>query len=112
MTSKRIDGYLGLARRGGYLVFGETALGALTNRRVKLLLVAGDSGERTKKDVLRALEATPTKHYTYSDKTALAAMFGKTAVAIIGITSDQLAKQIIRELEDSQDGQEKAIPEK
>ncbi|HAK05432.1 MAG TPA: hypothetical protein DCM23_01870 [Firmicutes bacterium] len=112
MNNAKVEGYLGLARRANYVLFGETALHNVPLGRIKLLIVASDSSQNTMMDVARALADHPIANYVYGTKESLAALFGKKAVAIIGIINDGLARQLKIELEDSHDAKEKSIPKK
>ena len=100
MNETRLLGYLGLARRAGAYVLGETALHAIGKGKCHLLILAADASDNTKAEVEHRVKANHVQLFVYSTKTALGTLFGKGHVAILGITNTQLAQQIIRGLQE------------
>ena len=98
---ERVDGYLGLARRGGYLLFGETAIIQAKAGRVVLLLIASDISASSRKLVDHDEVLNNTIVINYGTKASLGALMNKGAIAIIGIKNRGIAKQIRKILEDS-----------
>jgi ribosomal protein L7Ae-like RNA K-turn-binding protein len=100
MTNPRLDGYLGLAQRGRYLSFGETALDRCLKGQVRLLLIAEDIAANSLKDALAVVTKTNTPYRRYGTKSELGARLGKVNIAIIGVGEAHLARQMMIELED------------
>ncbi len=105
MNDTRINGLLGLARRGGRLVFGETAISKGYAGKVKLLIIASDASEKTRANVQTCASSKQIPLITYGNKDSLAAIFNKGQIAVIGISDQHLAAKIKQELEETQHGQ-------
>ncbi len=100
MTNPRIDGYLGLARRGRYLTLGETALSRCLKGQVKLLLISEDIAPNSLKEALATATKTHVPYRRYGTKSELGVLLGKTNLAIIGVGEAHLARQIMAALEE------------
>jgi ribosomal protein L7Ae-like RNA K-turn-binding protein len=100
MNNVRLDGYLGLAQRGRYLSFGETALDRCLKGQVKLLIIAEDAASNSLKEALNAAARMNVPHRLYATKAELGTLLGKNNIAVIGVAEAHLARQMMKELED------------
>jgi len=100
MNEARLIGYLGLARRAGAFALGETALQALGKGKCHLLILAGDASHSTKAEVEHRAKTNNVQLLVFATKITLGELFGKDHVAILAITNSQLARQIIRGLQE------------
>lgn len=100
MTNHKILGLLGLARKAGKVVFGaEMVTDAIKRGRVKLLVVAIDASERTKKNFeMLALEKNiPMREIVSIEDISKA--IGQQNKAILGITDINFAKEMIKDID-------------
>lgn len=100
MMQNKLLSYLGLAARGRNVVSGEFA----TDRAVKtgsarLVLVAEDASERTKKDMNDKCAFYEVPIYFVSTKEELGHAIGKESRASIAVTDEGLTKAILKHLE-------------
>lgn len=93
--NKSVNGYLGLAKKGGMLLLGETALTSKNAPKIKLLLIANDLSPRTKKTALNYGENYAIPMLTYMEKATLGPILGAKNVGIIALTSVSLSNKII-----------------
>lgn len=95
MNENKIYGYLGLAARGRKLVSGEF----MTEKAVKegsarLVILAEDASDNTKKMFGNMCEFYQVPLYTMSNKELLGHTIGKQIRASLAVTDDGLAKAI------------------
>ncbi|CDE45622.1 putative uncharacterized protein [Clostridium sp. CAG:411] len=95
MNENKIYGYLGLAARGRKLVSGEF----MTEKAVKegsarLVILAEDASDNTKKMFGNMCEFYQVPLYTMSNKELLGHAIGKQIRASLAVTDDGLAKAI------------------
>ncbi len=95
MNENKIYGYLGLAARGRKLVSGEF----MTEKAVKegsarLVILAEDASDNTKKMFGNMCEFYQVPLYTMSNKELLGHTIGKQICASLAVTDDGLAKAI------------------
>ena len=95
MNENKIFGYLGLAARGRKLVSGEF----MTEKAVKegsarLVILAEDASDNTKKMFGNMCEFYQVPLYTMSNKELLGHAIGKQIRASLAVTDDGLAKAI------------------
>lgn len=95
MNENKIYGYLGLAARGRKLVSGEF----MTEKAVKegsarLVILAEDASDNTKKMFGNMCEFYQLPLYTMSNKELLGHAIGKQIRASLAVTDDGLAKAI------------------
>ena len=95
MTESRVFGLLGLSAKAGKICFGKDACTDLIEKRkIKLVIVAMDAADRTKKDVKFICDNNNTKICFYGPIESLSKAIGKSNKAIIGIKEENFAKQI------------------
>lgn len=90
----KLEGALGLARRGGFVTFGLDLMFKLSKNRVKLVIFASDIGFRSRRDINMIVGNTKVIETTYS-KEELGLLIGAQPVNAIGITDSGLARKIV-----------------
>ena len=95
MTKTKVLGLLGLCRKAGKVCFGRDAcIDLIEKKKIKLVIVAVDAADRTKKDINFVCDNNDTKICFYETIENLSKAIGKNNKAIIGIKDDNFAKQI------------------
>jgi len=90
-------GFLGLAKKAGALVSGDTAVeNALARGTLKLLLLACDSAERTKRRFSYLAQEVGLKVITIPSKELVGAAIGLRPTAVIGVKNDSFARGFIK----------------
>lgn len=93
----KLQGELGLARRGGFISFGEDLLFKLSRNRVRLVLLAADCGRRAARDIGLARQNTPVLTTVFT-KEELGRLIEARPLNAIGITNSGLAEKITETL--------------
>lgn len=97
MTNHKIEGLLGLCMRAGGLSFGNDAcMDLIQRKKVKLILVAQDAAERTKRNFERSCKENNIPIYFYGKMESLSRAIGKPNKAIFGIKNQSFAHEIER----------------
>lgn len=98
MTSdEKIFGYLGLAERAGKMASGEFMVEtAVKKGKARVVLVAGDASENTKKQFRNMCEYYDVPCYEIADKARLGKAIGKEFRASCAVTDDGLAKAVLK----------------
>ncbi|CUH96133.1 hypothetical protein P22_2221 [Propionispora sp. 2/2-37] len=95
MKQQKVVSALGLAQKAGKIISGEFAVEkAIRSRRVKLLLVAKDSSENTKKAYRNMAEFYKIPLYEILSREVLGSCIGKHNRAALAIV-DEGFKQVI-----------------
>ncbi|MGI6735709.1 MAG: L7Ae/L30e/S12e/Gadd45 family ribosomal protein [Anaerovoracaceae bacterium] len=97
---KKIDSYLGFAKKSGNLAAGTGICRILADRgRLRLLIAAEDcaAGSREKMERLAEARDIPFRVYGCSDH--LSRMTGTSGRMVFGITDENFAAMIIREID-------------
>ena len=91
----KIYGLLGLAMKAGKLSFGtESCIDMLNKNKVKLLILAKDSSERTIENFYRICKEKNIPVYTFGNKDEISKSIGKNNKTVIGIKDKNLAGAI------------------
>ena len=78
--------------KAGKTVFGtESTMDMLDKKKVKLLIIAKDSSERTIKNFKQKCEENKIPFFIFGDKDSLSKAIGKENKVVIGITDKNLA---------------------
>ncbi len=96
-NNERIGGLLGLATRAGKVVFGtEACQTAIKKKKIKLLLIANDAAERTKRnfDVICKENNIPILEKLSIEE--LSKCIGKDNKAVIGVSDLNFSKEILK----------------
>lgn len=95
MNNNKILGLIGLSAKAGKVCFGADSVEMeISKRKVKLVILAEDSSERTKKKFIEICEEENIPIIIQEKIEVLSKAIGKENKAIIGIKDSSLAKQI------------------
>lgn len=95
MDSNKIEGLLGLCMKSGGLVFGsEACIEGIEKKKVKLILVAEDAADRTKKNFTFHCNQNHIPICFYGKIENLSKAIGKPNKAIFGIRNQSFAFEI------------------
>ncbi len=91
---------LGLCRRAGKVVSGETAVqNAFLKNEVKLLILAGDASKRSRGKFVQLAKENSVPTFCYSSKNELGFLLGKAPRTVVAIIDEQLARGIAGAME-------------
>lgn len=97
MEKNKLCGMLGLATKAGKIVFGtEACMADLEKGKVKLLLLAEDSAERTKKHFKQICQAKEIPVLEILEIEELSKVIGKENKAVVGVKDEGFSKAIMR----------------
>ena len=97
MINNKILGLLGLARRAGKVSFGtESVLDSIERKRAKLIIIAEDSADRTKKNFesIGKEKNIPTKIFGTIEE--LSKSIGQSNKAVICVKDINFSKEILK----------------
>jgi ribosomal protein L7Ae-like RNA K-turn-binding protein len=90
---------LGLARRAGDLLIGESlCVEGVRSKKISLLLIASDLNETTQNRMKTLCESESVTYKVFSDKEALSKAIGKSNYGLIGITNKKFSRAIIEKI--------------
>lgn len=97
---KKIDSYLGLAKRSGKLVSGyNTCLYALNKRQARLIIIAEDVSANTAEKFISLCNAKNVPLRVYGSVEELSYLTGTNNRGVFGITSPAFSIVIIKEID-------------
>ncbi len=100
MLSDKLFGYLGFAAKSRALQAGyNTCLVLIDKKRVKLLIVAGDSSENTVKKMSQKCSVNGINIRIFSTKEELSRITGRSENSVFAITDNNFAKVICQEID-------------
>lgn len=91
---ERLNGMIGIAKRGGFVTYGEDMFSRLARRRLPLIIIASDISERASKNLTRAM-CNDQQTLIYLTKAELGKLISARPVNAIGINSAGIARKII-----------------
>lgn len=95
MGKSKIEGLLGLCMKAGKLAFGtDSCIDSIKRKKVKLVLVAQDAAQRTKKNFEIICKQNQIPIYFYGTIEELSKAIGKTNKAVFGIQNQNFADAI------------------
>lgn len=95
IKSQKLCGLLGLATKAGKLVAGtEACLEAIEKRSIKLVIIAEDAAQRTKKTFHQKCQEIQLPIYESLTIEELSKAIGKTNKAVIGMKEKGFAQAI------------------
>ena len=98
---KKIYSYLGFATKSRKLINGfNTCVFSMKKRNVKLLIVAEDISENTEEKILREAEKYGVTYRRFGSIEELSGITGEECAGIFGITDDNFANVILREIDE------------
>ena len=99
MRSK-LASYMGFAVKSRNLLMGfNTCVLAMNKRRIKLLIIATDISENSGKKILKEANKHQVPYRVYGTSDELSQMAGTGGRSIFGITDDNFAKVILKEID-------------
>ena len=106
MTIKqRVSGLIGLAKRGKYVVYGEDLTFRINKGQVKLVIIATDVSEKTKKDLDLTINRKEIDSIQMFTKEELGEAIGHDPVAAVGIKNSGIMKRILELREEIENGE-------
>lgn len=100
MVNNKIYGLLGLARRAGKISFGtESAKETIEKNKAKLVIVAEDCSDRTKKnfELMCKNQNIPIREYGNIEE--LSKCIGQNNKAVIVIKEENFAKELLKKID-------------
>lgn len=97
MIKNKVLGLIGLCTKAGELVFGTDACSDMIERnKIRLVLVAEDAAERTKKNFQILCERAKVPIYYFATGDEISKAIGKANKVVIGIKNKSFADQIAK----------------
>ena len=97
MINKKVCGLLGLATRAGKTVFGtEACKGEIEKRKLKLMIIAQDASDRTKKNFKEICEKANIQIVEALTIEELSKAIGKENKATVGVVDTNFSKEILK----------------
>ncbi|WP_027398310.1 L7Ae/L30e/S12e/Gadd45 family ribosomal protein [Anaerovorax odorimutans] len=97
---KKIDSYLGFAKKSGNLVTGyNTCIFAINKRKVKLLILTQDLSNNTIKKMINLAKNKNVIYRIYGKSQELSNITGSNERGIFGITDTKFAEVILKEID-------------
>lgn len=97
MINNKVYGLLGLTAKAGKLTFGtDSCLDMIEKHKLKLVIVAEDSSERTIKNFKDKCVQNNIDFYIFGKKDDLSKSIGKVNKTVVGIKDKNLAGAIIK----------------
>lgn len=94
-NEEKVYGLLGLTAKSGNIVFGTDAcIEKIEKKQVKLIVVASDASEKTKKNMKFICEKNSVPIKVFGTIERISKAIGKNNKAIIGIKNESLANEI------------------
>ncbi len=101
MNEKKLMAVLGLAQKAGKIVSGDFAVqGAIKSGKARLLIVASDASNATKKEYQYQAESRDIVIYYALSKDQLGGAIGKALRAAVAITDNGFVKPLVRAIEE------------
>lgn len=99
MRSK-LHSYMGFAKKSGNLVTGfNTCVFEMSKKRIKLLIIAKDISENSGKKIEKEAKKHQVNYRIYGETDVLSQMAGTSGRSIFGITDDNFANVILKEID-------------
>lgn len=87
---------LGIGMKAGYLKAGEMGCEiAIKKRKCKLLIIASDASENTKKKFIKLTKRYGIRYVIYGNKEALGSSIGKELISIVAVCDNNFSKALI-----------------
>lgn len=104
MTCKLAD-MLGLSRRAGKVISGDTAVrNGLLRNEVKLILIANDAASKSKENYLLLAKEKNIPAFCCASKNELGVLLGKAPRTVVAIIDEQLARGVAKAIERGDNG--------
>ena len=104
----KVLGMIGLARRAGRLYAGgDVVREAIKSRRAKLVIVAADASEGTKKTIADSCRFYETEYIEYSDKKSLGKCIGRESCAAAAVGDSGMAGALMDRISEAVQGKDR-----
>ena len=95
MLINKVYGLLGISMKAGKLTFGtDSTMDMISKRKIKMIIVAKDSSERTIKHFKDKCDDYNIPFYIFGNKEEISKAIGKDNKTVIGIKDKNLAMAI------------------
>ncbi len=99
-SKKKMFSYLGFAAKARKIVNGyNTCVFTMEKRKVRLLIIAEDLAENSKKKMIQAANKFNVEYRIFGDSDEMSHMTGTEGKGIFGITDDNFANVILKEID-------------
>ena len=99
-AKKKMLSYMGFAAKSRKIVNGyNTCVFTMEKRKVKLLIIAADLAENSKKKMISAAKKFNVEYRIFGDSDEMSRMTGTSGKGIFGITDENFAKVISKEID-------------
>lgn len=99
-AKKKMLSYMGFAAKARKIVNGyNTCVFTMEKRKVKLLIIAADLAENSKKKMISAAKKFNVKYRIFGDSDEMSRMTGTSGKGIFGITDENFANVISKEID-------------
>ncbi|MEG0919504.1 MAG: ribosomal L7Ae/L30e/S12e/Gadd45 family protein [Anaerovoracaceae bacterium] len=97
---KKVNSYLGFARKSGNMVMGSgTCSIYMKKKKIKLLIITTDTADNSKEKLVNEAEKTNTKYRVYGNSDEISHLVGSPGRTSFGITDKQFAETILKEID-------------
>ena len=97
METDKVFRLLGLATRAGKIAFGyESVVDTINKNKAKLVLVAEDASERTKRNILRIAQENNVQVKVYGNIEKISSNIGKENKAVVCIKDVNFSKEMLK----------------
>ena len=98
--NNKIYGLLGLARRAGKISFGtESSIETIEKKKAKLVIVAEDCSDRTKKNFKELCESFKVELRIIGTIELLSQSIGQVNKAVLVVKDENFAKEILKRID-------------
>jgi len=102
---QKVFGLIGLAKRAGKLSLGESGVkDAVRYGKAKLVIIARDASDNTKKSITDSCKFYNVKYYTFAEKESLGHAVGNSFNVAVAILDEGFGQSIEKHLQQSIDG--------
>lgn len=99
-AKKKMLSYMGFAAKARKIVNGyNTCVFTMEKRKVKLLIIAADLAENSKKKMISAAKKYNVEYRIFGDSDEMSRMTGTVGKGIFGITDENFANVISKEID-------------
>lgn len=100
VSKKKMLSYMGFAAKARKIVNGyNTCIFTMEKRRVRLLIIAEDLAENSKKKMIQAANKHNVEYRIFGDSDEMSHMTGTSGKGIFGITDENFANVISKEID-------------
>lgn len=97
---KKIDSYLGFAKKSGNLVSGtNTCAFAIGRGKARLVILAEDISENSEKKMMKEIRKHGVRYVKYGKGEELSRIVGESGRSVFAVCDDNFAKVIMDEIE-------------